>query len=120
MKIRIYLDEDAMGKALTQALRSQGIDVLTADEAGMIERDDEKHLKYATEQGRVLYSFNKKDYNRINTLVLSQGLSHAGIILGVMERFTIGEQMRRIRKIVDTLAAEEIQDRIVYLTAWGD
>ncbi|MBM3239910.1 hypothetical protein FJZ31_26800 [Candidatus Poribacteria bacterium] len=73
MKIRLYFDEDSMRHALVEALRMRGIDVLTALEAGMIERDDSEHLDYATEHGRVLYSFNIGDFYRLHTEYLSQG-----------------------------------------------
>ena len=54
MTIRLYLEEDSMRHALVRALRSRGVDVLTALEAGMIDRVDERHLEYATAQGRAL------------------------------------------------------------------
>jgi hypothetical protein len=60
--IRLYLDEDAVDRDLVRALRARGVDVLTAQEAGLIEHDDEAHLEYATAQGRVLYGFNVGDY----------------------------------------------------------
>ena len=41
MRIRLYLDEDTMDKALVSALRARGVDVLTAQEATMIERPDD-------------------------------------------------------------------------------
>ena len=48
MTIRLYIDEDAMAHRLSQELRMRGLDVMTALEAGMIERDDREHLEYAT------------------------------------------------------------------------
>ena len=48
MTIRLYIDEDSMQSALVRALQARGVDVLTALEAGMIERSDEEHLEYAT------------------------------------------------------------------------
>lgn len=56
MKIRLYIDEDAMDEDLIYALRVRGIDVVTALEAGMIERSDREHLDYASAQGRVSVS----------------------------------------------------------------
>ena len=56
MKIRLYMDEDAMDQVLVKALRARSIDVLTALDAGMIEREDREHLDYATKQGRGLYA----------------------------------------------------------------
>lgn len=48
MTIRLYLDEDAMDGDLVRALRARGVDVEPANEVGMIEREDEEHLRYAT------------------------------------------------------------------------
>ena len=81
MTIRLYVDEDAMDNDLVQALRARGVDVVTALEVGMIEREDEEHLDHATAQGRVLYSFNVGDFYRLHTTYLAEGKSHAGIIL---------------------------------------
>jgi hypothetical protein len=38
--LRLYIDEDAMDKDLARALRARRVDVLTARDAGLIERDD--------------------------------------------------------------------------------
>ena len=38
--IRLYFDEDSMRRSLVRALRARGVDVITALDAGMIERDD--------------------------------------------------------------------------------
>lgn len=66
MTIRLYVDEDAMDHDLVRALRARGVDVTTALEAGMIEREDSEHLDHATAQGRVLYSFNIRDFYRLH------------------------------------------------------
>lgn len=44
MRLRLYLDEDAMDQALVRALRARGDDVMTAQKAGMIERSDTDQL----------------------------------------------------------------------------
>jgi uncharacterized protein with PIN domain len=79
--IRLYCDEDSMDQDLVRALRVRGLDVTTALEEKMIKREDEQHLDYATQQGRVLFSFNRSDYYRLHTQYLAQNKSHAGIIL---------------------------------------
>jgi predicted nuclease of predicted toxin-antitoxin system len=71
MSIRLYIDEDSMDRAFVRALRARGVDVTTALEEGMIEREDAEHLNYATEQGRVLYSFNQEDFYRLHTTYLA-------------------------------------------------
>ena len=118
MTIRLYLEEDSMRHALAQALRSRGVDVLTALEAGMIERQDAPHLEYATAQGRVLYSFNVRDFYRLHAAFLAQGKTPAGIILAQQQRYTVGEQMRRLLKLSAAKSAEDMQNQVEFLSAW--
>ena len=79
-QIRLYFDEDAMQRALVFALRERNVDVLTAQEAGMINRDDEDHLALASSQARVLYSFNIGDYCGLHTARMEAARAHSGII----------------------------------------
>ena len=51
MKLSLYLDEDSQDTALVRALRSRGIEVMTATEAGMLHRDDEEQLAWPLIQG---------------------------------------------------------------------
>jgi queuine/archaeosine tRNA-ribosyltransferase len=67
--IRLYFDEDSMPRALVNALRARGIDVLTAFEAQRVERSDEDHLNFAMAQGR------EPSKNEWNTLVACQCLA---------------------------------------------
>ena len=118
MTVRFYLEEDSMRNALVRALRSRGVDVVTALDEGMVERDDEQHLDHAAAQGRVLFSFNVRDFNRLHTAYLSTGGSHAGIILAQQQRYSVGEQMRRLLKLIATRSAEEMRNRVEFLSAW--
>jgi len=118
MTIRIYVDEDAMDRDLVEGLRARGVDVLTALEAGMIERSDEEHLDFATREGRILYSFNIKDFYRLHQEYLARGKSHSGIILARQQRYSLGEQMRRLLKLIATRSEEEMRNRVEFLSTW--
>lgn len=119
MKIRLYLDEDAMDSDLAQALRMRGMDVQTALEAGLINTPDNKQLAYAARHDRALYSFNVVDFMALHTAYMTEGMRHAGIILAQQQRYNIGEQMRRLLKLVGTKSAEKMRDNIEFLSAWG-
>src|SRR5262245_24370072 len=108
-----------MGRALVRALQTRGIDITTARLEGMIERLDMDHLEYATQQGRVLFSFNVRDFYQLHTEYLAQGKTHAGIVLCPQQRYSVGEQMRRLLKLIATKSAEEMKDRVEFLSAWG-
>ncbi len=84
----------------------------------MIEREDDEHLEYATAQGRVLYSFNIADFCRIHTTWLGQSRSHSGIILALQRQFSIGEQIRRLLRVMAARSPGEMRDRVEFLSAW--
>jgi hypothetical protein len=119
MTICLYFDEDTMRHSLVRALRSRGIDVITALDASMIERPDGDHLAYASSHGRVLCSSNCGDFYRLHTDLLALGKSHAGMILIAQQRYTVGDQMRRILKLIAVLSAADMRDRVEFLSAWG-
>ncbi len=104
---------------LVRALQARGVDVLSALEAGMVEKSDPLHLEYATAQGRVLYSFNVGDFHRLHTAWLTEGRSHCGLILSKQQQYSVGEQMRRLLKLIATRSAEEMRNHVEFLGAWS-
>ncbi|MBM3190024.1 MAG: hypothetical protein FJZ90_15035 [Chloroflexi bacterium] len=108
-----------MHHGLVRALRARGVDVLTALEAEMIERSDADHLRYAAANGRVLCSYNARDYHHLHGEYLRQQKAHAGIILMPQQRYSVGEQMRRLLRIVAERSADEIRNRVEFLSAWA-
>jgi len=118
MKIQLYLDEDTMDKDWVHALRIRGVDVVTALEIDMIRRDDAGHFRYATDQERVLFSFNVGDYQFLHTHYLTTAKQHAGIILAQQQKYSIGEQMRRLLKLTAHRTAEEMINTVTFLSQW--
>ncbi|HUE02059.1 MAG TPA: DUF5615 family PIN-like protein [Bryobacteraceae bacterium] len=116
--LRLYLDEDAMDGDLVRGLRSRGIDVVTAADSGMILRKDEEHLSWAMVQGRALYSFNVGDYHEIHTEWAATGRKHAGIVLAQQRRYSTGEQIRRLLRLIGSLSSESICNREEFLGRW--
>jgi hypothetical protein len=49
---------------------------------------------------------------------MSAGRAHAGIIFGDQQRFSVGEQMRRVLRILVLRSAEEMQNNYEFLSAW--
>jgi hypothetical protein len=103
---------------LVRSLRSRGIDVVTAADAGMLRRKDEEHLSWATARGRALYSFNVGDYHEIHAEWISAGRSHAGIILSQQKRYSTGEQIRRLLRLIGSLTSEAMCGREEFLGRW--
>lgn len=117
--IRLYFDEDSMDHDLIVALRARGVDVATALEKEMIARIDAEHLDCATRDGRVLFSFNRGDFYGLHVQYLSQGKSHAGMILASQQRYSVGETMRRILLLANTKSHEDMKNWVEFLSAWA-
>ena len=119
MTIRLYIDEDSMSRALVRSLRARNVDVTTALDENMIEQPDSVHLDFATAQGRSLFSFNVGDFYRLHTIYLTQGKSHAGIIVSQQQTYSVGEQMRRLLHLIAATSAEQMRNSIEFLGHWG-
>ncbi|MFC2172656.1 DUF5615 family PIN-like protein [Acidobacteriota bacterium] len=113
--IRLYVDEDAAENAVVQGLRARGVDVLTTAEAENLGSSDEEQLAFAIGQHRTIYTFNAGDFARLHADCLKQGLDHAGIILIPDQRYSIGEKIKRLAKLIHSVTAEDMVNRIVFL-----
>lgn len=91
--IRLYLDEDTSNLAFVAALRVSNVDVTTTLEAGRLRCTDEEQLIWATEQERIIYSFNRGDFSKLHGQLMAEGRIHAGIILARQQRHSIGAQL---------------------------
>ena len=118
-RIKIYVDEDAMDSDLVAALRSRGVTVITALDAGLAEKPDEEQLAFATERECALYTFNVSDFYRIHTQWISAGREHAGMILAPRQRFSVGEQLRRILRLRASATAVSMRNQVEFLGNWG-
>ena len=118
-RIRLYFDEDVMQQSLVFALRARHVDIVTALDCMMINRSDEAHLLWATEDGRALYSFNIRDYSSIHQRWLAGGRTHAGIVLARQQHYAVGEQLRRLLRLINRVPAETMTSRLEYLSLWG-
>ncbi len=118
-RFRLYLDEDAMQRGLVIALRARRVDVLAASDVGMINKEDEDHLRMAVHQERVLYSLNLADYSSLHRQWLARGEGQSGIVLAPQQRYSVGEQLQRLLRLLNAKTAAEMRSRQEYLTAWG-
>jgi Domain of unknown function (DUF5615) len=115
MQIRLYADEGAMARALVRGLRARGVDVTTVLDAGMSEQNDMAQLEYTTQHGRVLYTFNVGHFCHLHAQYMAQGKSHAGIIVVFRQRYSVGEQIRRLLQLINMKPAEEMKGSLQFL-----
>jgi hypothetical protein len=119
-QIRLYTDEDSNHRTVVQALQERDIDVITSLEAKRLRYPDNEQLIWATQQGRVIYSSNVRDFYRLHTEFLICEQPHAGIFLVQQQRFSVGDQVRGILKLLKTKSAEEMHNQVEFLSNWLD
>lgn len=117
-QIRIYIDEDSMKQALVTALRNAGVDAITPSDVNRTGYSDEKQLKWAKGEGRVLYSANIADFCRIHSVLMAQGGSHAGIIMVQQQRYSVGDLLRGILNLIEAISAEDMINQAVFLSGY--
>jgi hypothetical protein len=71
-------------------------------------------------QGRVLCSINVVDFCQHHTTYMVQHKAHAGIGLACQQQYSLGEYIRHLLRLMAHLTAEEMQNRVEFLSAWGE
>ena len=100
-------------------LRARNVDLLTAAEAGMINGQDEDHLTAASTAGRALFTYNTADYCALHQWWISLERTHAGIIVAPQQQYSVGEELRRIMRLISRCSAEQMQNRLEFLSSWA-
>ncbi|ABA24190.1 conserved hypothetical protein [Trichormus variabilis ATCC 29413] len=99
------------------ALRARGVDVTTAGELNTTGFSDEEQLIIATQQRRVFYTFNIGDFCQLHSIYTTEKRTHSGIIISSQD-YSIGEQMRRVLKLIATKSAHDMENQLVFLSAY--
>ena len=116
--IALYLDEDSVRGSLVRGLRAGGIDVVTTAELGRLGADDDDQLRFATSQGRTIYTANLAHFPRLHTEWLRAGRHHAGIIVLPKQRTLIGVQVRALTRLLNAHSPETMRDHLEFLSRW--
>jgi hypothetical protein len=95
------------------------VTAVTVLDTGLIEKPDQEQLAFATECGCVLYTFNVSDFYRLHTEWVGAGRERAGMILAPQQRFSVGEQLRRILHLRATTTAAAMRNQVDFLSNWG-
>jgi hypothetical protein len=115
-RIKLYLDEDAQRTDLIQALRARNVDVMSASEASLLGAMDDVQLRFATEQGRVIFTFNRGDFFHLHTEWLRSALPHSGII--VSDQVGTGAVTRRLLRLINARSPSAMRNWLEFLSNW--
>ena len=108
----LYLDED-VSALVAQLLHARGFNVTTARDESMFGRDDAAQLAHAVTLGRCLFTHNRLHYEQLHHEYLARKQKHFGIVVG--SRRNVYELARRIAALLDALAADEIENQLLYV-----
>jgi hypothetical protein len=114
-QIRLYIDEDAMARALVNGLRARGVDVATVYDEGLSEQSDTDQLLHATRTERAIYTFNVGHFCKLHKEFVEKGEEHFGIIVVYRQRYPVGEQIKRLLHLINTKSAEEMKNDLWFL-----
>jgi hypothetical protein len=116
-QIRLYIDEDSQDQSLLRALRARQIDILTVQDTDTFGAPDIEQLRFASQQNRVLYSHNIRDFYQLHAELITAAEDHAGIAL-LAQDYSVGEQVRAILEFIANKTAEDMQNQVEFLSKY--
>ena len=105
--IRFHLDQQVSPR-IAEGLRQHGIDVTTTVEVGLRTTSDETQLAFAVREGRVLVTHDD-DFTPF------EGRDHPGIAYCHQESLSIGEIIRYLALMAQTMQPDELHGHVEYI-----
>jgi predicted nuclease of predicted toxin-antitoxin system len=114
----VYTDEDVTIK-LARELRKRGYKAVTTQEAGQMEADDDSQLAYAATHDYAILTYNQGDFCQRHIEYCLADKKHAGIIIA-SRKVGLGEILRRLLRLLDSVTAEEMRGQIKFLSEYAE
>ncbi len=116
-KPRLHLDADISIRALQTALQERGHDVSRTPNPWMpLDASDKQQLLGATAQGRVIVTFNIRDF-----MALAQVYPrHGGIVLAAQAHWTLGALITALDRLLSETQAEDWPGQVRWLNDWRE
>ncbi len=108
-ELRFFLDEN-IEVEIAKQLQRRGIDVVHVRDLHVLGDADENQLQRASEQGRVLCTYDSDFVN-----LAQQGVEHAGIVKGNRTQHHIGSWVRALTQLHSQYSAEDLLNRVEFL-----
>jgi hypothetical protein len=117
--VRLFLDAHISGRRVARMLRDAGQEVRAADEERALEGwSDRDLLALAASEGRIMFTFNVRDFPSIARDWAEAGRAHAGcaILVGI-DHSEFGTVLRVITEMLATRPRQEDwRDATVFLS----
>ncbi len=115
LKPKLHLDADSSQKALHKALLKLDHDVTRTPNDWMpLAATDATQLLKATEQGRIIFTFNIGDFMRL----AAKQPNHAGIILAQQRDWPLARQIKALNRLLTETTAVSWHSQVRWLNDW--
>ena len=112
---RLHLDADTSSKALQAALIARGHDVIrTPNEWIARDASDETQLLQATAHGRIIFTFNIRDF----IALAHRYPRHGGIILAAQISWTLSSLIAALDRLLSETQADDWIGQVGWLNHW--
>ncbi len=78
--MKFYIDEDLNPK-IAEVLRKDGIDAVSANEAGMLQASDLEQMEYAASAKRCIVTRNRNDFIKLTVQFFNEHKHHYGVLI---------------------------------------
>jgi len=113
VSLSFYLDHH-VPTAIAAGLRQLGVDVLTVQDDGRVDSEDDLLLERATDLGRVAFT-QDRDFLVLAAAWQQAGRSFAGMVYGHQLRVTIGGAVHDLALIASVMTPDEMRNRVEFL-----
>ena len=110
--IEIYLDEN-VHVLIAKIIRSHGFKAITTHDVGRKGASDTDQLEYANEQGFVILTLDRTDFEELAAEYFVSGRNHSGII--IIADNSPQEIARRMLSLLNDFTADEMKNQIIYI-----
>jgi predicted nuclease of predicted toxin-antitoxin system len=121
LSIRTYLDHHTHDLFAVD-LRRRGYEVIRARDVGNERAADEEHLAWASARGYVIFTSDFDNFPALADRWFLEGRDRSGIILVEQpgRKNAYGLLLRRLLRLLDTLMADDMINRVEWLDAKWD
>jgi hypothetical protein len=109
---RLYLDKD-VDVLVADLVRGQGFAAAKARSEAMRGATDAEQLAFAAEQGRVLVTHNRLDFEELAVGYYEEGRTHGGIVCAF--RRPPHDLASRLVRLLNEYTAGEFENQVVYV-----
>lgn len=112
-RVKIYVDEN-VDYRVVKGLKRRGVDIITVHETDNSAKSDEKQLEYAKSINALFFTHDD-DLLKIAKWWKKVGKNHNGIIYVHQAKLSVGEIVRKLKLLSETVSIKGMKNHIEFL-----